>query len=198
MTNEMYSDLFETIQLPILIMNLKVPELRIIDTDGKERGFYFRRNGSTTILYKRAMDILLKHNRADEICTFLFDTAKVEKLLLGDDTGIVMRIQDRMDKTGKREFVRVRYFDFTESINAELKTLFAGYPLVTECYAASDGRNYYLFSPQDLQENDGLMAAIMEILKKHLPQGVDFGLGKIPEGTPKDEIYIGTDCEKIK
>jgi hypothetical protein len=178
--------IFEMIELPMLIKNLNVPSMEIIYADGEKaedekKAFYFKREAEGTILYKCTVDILQKHNMADEILTFLFDEAKTD-VYLADDIGIAFRIKDSTDKEGNRRFVWLKYHKFAKALNAELRDAFKQIPQISDVCGLVDADKYVLISPLNLAEYDDVRNIIVPVIQKHLPEGVSAIFARVNEG----------------
>ena len=188
--------IFETIELPTLIRNLKVPSMKANYSDGT-KAFYFKREDSNTILYKIAMDILQKHNMVDEVLAFLFDEAKTQKVFLADDNGIVFYIRDTVDEKGGRKFAWIHYHGFMENLNKELKEVLKNFTEIEECYAVAECSSYYFVSIKPLSKNQKLMDAITPIIRKHLPEGIEWKFLTFKEGTSIENELKSNDFERL-
>ncbi|MCL2054183.1 MAG: hypothetical protein FWG90_07080 [Oscillospiraceae bacterium] len=75
--------IFETIQLPGMIKNGKVPSM----TDQNNR-MLFKRNSSTFEMHKYVYDILEKHRLLDEVTDYFANETDINEILISDDEGI--------------------------------------------------------------------------------------------------------------
>ena len=191
------AEMFETIQLPILIKNLNVPIAKTINENGEETGFYFKRENGCTVLHLIAIDILKEHNMEDEIYAFLFDEAKTQKIYIADDTGIVVYIRDAVDENGQRTFLWIHYHSYTEHLNKELKKVFKNFSELGECYAVAERSNYYFASIKSLVDNQKLIDATSPIVHKYLPEGFEWQFITFKEGTNIEDSLIKNDYEKL-
>ena len=78
--------IFETIELPALIKNEKVPTLASPHKRGKER-ILFDRKGDVFEMHKEIYDILEKHALLNDIINYLAKETKYTSILLCDDKG---------------------------------------------------------------------------------------------------------------
>ena len=87
MSNEQQQIIFETVQLPVLIRNEKVPSLTLEGPDGSEV-VLFRRGPDSFEIHKYLYDILQKHGLWNETIDYFAAETAVKEILLSDDEGI--------------------------------------------------------------------------------------------------------------
>ena len=191
-------DLFERIQLPILLKRLDIPKMdSTLFPDGRKAPL-FRREATCTVLYKRAMDMLEKYNHEDDIFAFLFDEAKTPRVFLADDNGIKFYVRDTVDENGERKFLRIFYHAYTEQLNAELKEALKNFSELGECYAIAEADSYYLMSSSpSWQNNQALIAATAPIIRRYLPEGYQWALADVKPGTSFETAFKANDYEKL-
>ena len=92
LSSEDQERIWETVTLPTLIKNDKVPKLESHDSEGKFLRFLFKRNNDLFEMHKIVYDILEKHKLIDDIMDYLKTTAGVTSVILCDDEGPKFKI----------------------------------------------------------------------------------------------------------
>ena len=197
LSQEEHDEIFERIQLPILIKNLNVQIMKSFNSNGEEIGFLFKRENGYIILHKRAIDMLQKHHLENEIFAFLFDEAKTQKIYMADDSGILFYIRDTVDENGERSFLWIHYHSYTENLNKELKEVFKNFSELGECYGVAECSDYYFVSINSLAENQELIDAAVPIIRKYLPEGFSWKFLTFEEGTIIEDSLRRNDYEKL-
>ena len=85
--------IWETVTLPTLIKNDKVPKLESHDADGNFLRILFKRNDEVFEMHKMVYDILEKRQLLDDIKDYFTEKAVVSSLLVYDDEGTKFKIE---------------------------------------------------------------------------------------------------------
>lgn len=85
MTDEQKQELFETIELPTLIKNEKVPVITFFNPATNQQTEVFIRGEKEVKMHIQVYYILKKHNNLDGIINFFAKQTKVENIILFDE-----------------------------------------------------------------------------------------------------------------